>query len=67
MVTCTVGGTISGYCETGRTTSAPSPIRVRKTLTHRRQDGPIDEDVGETHGAAALFCVASGIAARGRR
>src|ERR1700749_3257616 len=33
VVICTVGGTISGYCEIGRMTSAPSPISVRKTLS----------------------------------
>ena len=33
VVICTVGGTISGYCATGRMTSAPSPIRVTKTLS----------------------------------
>ncbi len=33
MVTCTVGGTISGYCAIGRITSAPSPISVMNTLT----------------------------------
>src|SRR5215469_16150562 len=32
VVICTVGGTISGYCEIGRMASAPSPISVRKTL-----------------------------------
>src|SRR6185312_4500293 len=33
VVICTVGGTISGYCEMGRMASAPSPISVRKTLS----------------------------------
>jgi hypothetical protein len=31
-VICTVGGTISGYCATGRITRAPRPTSVRKTL-----------------------------------
>src|ERR1700744_125289 len=33
VVICTVGGTISGYCEIGRMASAPSPMSVRKTLS----------------------------------
>src|SRR5258708_9347444 len=32
VVIWTVGGTISGYCATGRMASAPSPINVTKTL-----------------------------------
>src|SRR6267142_578573 len=33
VVICTVGGTISGYCATGRTASAPSPSNVTKALS----------------------------------
>src|SRR5258705_400696 len=32
VVICTVGGTISGYCATGRIASAPSPRSVTKAL-----------------------------------
>src|SRR6185369_3831380 len=32
VVIWTVGGTISGYCATGRMASAPSPTKVTKTL-----------------------------------
>src|SRR5260221_10974720 len=32
VVICTVGGTISGYCATGRIASAPSPSSVTKAL-----------------------------------
>src|SRR5947199_10464326 len=33
VVICTVGGTISGYCATGKTASAPSPSSVTKALS----------------------------------
>src|SRR5947209_11910573 len=33
VVICTVGGTISGYCATGRIASAPSPSSVTKALS----------------------------------
>src|SRR5215469_666020 len=33
VVICTVGGTISGYCATGRIASAPSPRSVTKALS----------------------------------
>ena len=49
-MTCTVGGTISGYCATGRTNSAPSPISVMKTLTTVARIGRSMKRMGETHG-----------------
>src|SRR6267142_4714687 len=33
VVICTVGGTISGYCATGRIASAPKPSSVTKALS----------------------------------
>ena len=44
-MTCTVGGTISGYCANGRIASAPRPINVTKTLSTVAKDRAIDEEV----------------------
>src|SRR2546430_5535806 len=58
VVICTVGGTISGYCATGRIASAPSPSSVTKALSTiaKRGRSRSEEHTSELQSQSNLVC-----------